>query len=202
MQTLDSTNLMAKTTYNGDAKVKMTNGKVANIKHRPFFLHNLLHVPRLSNNLFSVSQFARGIIKFTLSSMLAHAIFLFVVIMYQILVMLITICFLPLASEVRTKYILSALIPSINGSIYCIHFMDAYSKFTWIYLIDTKSQALSCFVHFQTMMEYQLRTIIKAIQLNSGKEYRPFTKYLNSFFIIHRFSCPYTMNKMVLKEEA
>lgn len=33
-------------------------------------------------------------------------------------------------------------ISSNNGSRYCIHFIDTYSKFTWLYLIPNKSQAL------------------------------------------------------------
>lgn len=85
-----------------------------------------------------------------------------------------------------------APIPSTNGSRYYIHFIDAYSKFTWIYLLHTKSQAIFFFIHFKSMIENQLGTTIKAFQFDRGKKYNPFTKYLNSFGIIHCFSCLYT----------
>lgn len=42
------------------------------------------------------------------------------------------------------------------------------------------------------MIENQLGMKIKGFQSDGGLEYSPFTKYLNSFGITHRFSCPYT----------
>lgn len=80
---------------------------------------------------------------------------------------------------------------STNGNRYYIHFMDAYSRFTWIYLLQTKSQALASFIHFKTIVENQLGSTIKVFQSDGGKEYAPFTQYLNSFGAIHRFSSPY-----------
>lgn len=83
-------------------------------------------------------------------------------------------------------------IPSTNGSRYYIHFIDACTKFTWIYLIQYKSQAFSCFIHFKTMVERQLETRIKSLQTDGGKEYVAFSKYLSTHGIMHRVSCPYT----------
>lgn len=70
--TPDSSNLMTKTPYNGDSKVKVANGSSTHIKHigksfffpsknavTPLFLSNLLHVPNISKNLLSVSQSAK-----------------------------------------------------------------------------------------------------------------------------------------------
>lgn len=70
--------------------------------------------------------------------------------------------------------------------------MDAHTKFIWLYLLQTKSQAFTTFVHFKTMVENQFNTKIKGIQSDGGKEYSPFTKYLISHGIPHRLSCPYT----------
>lgn len=81
---------------------------------------------------------------------------------------------------------------STNGRRYYLHFIDAYSKFTWIYLMQNKSQAFNCFMHFKTLVENQLGLKIKALQIDGGKEHVVFTKYLNSQGIIHHFSCPYT----------
>jgi len=47
-------------------------------------------------------------------------------------------------------------INSTNDSKYYLHLIDAYSKFTLIYLLQSKSQALSCFIHFQTIIENQI----------------------------------------------
>ncbi|RDX80648.1 hypothetical protein CR513_38783, partial [Mucuna pruriens] len=40
--------------------------------------------------------------------------------------------------------------------IYCTYF-----KYTWIYLIQTKSQALQCFIHFKLMIENKLGITVK-----------------------------------------
>jgi len=43
-----------------------------------------------------------------------------------------------------------------NGSKYYIAFFDAFSRFTWLYLINAKSQALSLFIRFKTYIEKQI----------------------------------------------
>nr|KYP47921.1 Retrovirus-related Pol polyprotein from transposon TNT 1-94 [Cajanus cajan] len=82
-------------------------------------------------------------------------------------------------------------IPSSNGSMYYMNFIDAYSKYTWIYLLQHKSQALTCFIHFKNMIENQLDHKIKCIQTDGGKEYIAFTKFLQEHGILHHISCPY-----------
>lgn len=64
-------NLMGKTTYNGDARIRMADGASVPIQHigkshfyspnsiKPLFLNNLMHVPTISKNLLSASQFAK-----------------------------------------------------------------------------------------------------------------------------------------------
>lgn len=86
-------------------------------------------------------------------------------------------------------------IPSTNGCKFYIIYMDACTKFIWIYLLHTKSQAFSTFVHFKTMVENQFSLKIKAFQSDGGREYSPFTCYLTSYGIQHRLSCPYTSEK-------
>lgn len=68
--TPESVILFSQCTINGDRRVKMANRETTHIHHtgksfffppksvKPLFLHNLLHVPRVSKNLLSVSQFA------------------------------------------------------------------------------------------------------------------------------------------------
>nr|KYP47922.1 hypothetical protein KK1_030409 [Cajanus cajan] len=69
--TSDASNLMGKTPYKGEAKLKMANGDSSSIQYignsyfypsksaKPLFLNQLMHVPSVSKNLLSVSQFAR-----------------------------------------------------------------------------------------------------------------------------------------------
>ena len=49
-------------------------------------------------------------------------------------------------------------IPSSNGSSYYISFVDAYSKFTWIYFLKNKSETFSIFQQFN--VEAMLSKII------------------------------------------
>uniref|UniRef100_A0A803QDW0 GAG-pre-integrase domain-containing protein n=1 Tax=Cannabis sativa TaxID=3483 RepID=A0A803QDW0_CANSA len=58
--------------------------------------------------------------------------------------------------------------PSFNGYKYYIHFVDAYSRFTWLYLLKNKSDALKTFQHFKSEAELQLGKSIKTLQTDWG----------------------------------
>ncbi|RVW97157.1 Retrovirus-related Pol polyprotein from transposon TNT 1-94 [Vitis vinifera] len=90
--------------------------------------------------------------------------------------------------------------PSSHGHQYYIHFIDAYSRFTWIYMLKHKSEAFQVFLHFKSQVELQLGHKIKAVQSDWGGEYRSFTQYITSNGIIHRISCPYTHEQNGLAE--
>ena len=55
---------------------------------------------------------------------------------------------------------------SIEGYKYYIHFVDDYTRFTWIFPLKTKSEAYSKVVHFQTFVERQFAHKIKCLQTN------------------------------------
>lgn len=80
--------------------------------------------------------------------------------------------------------------PSVNGYKYYIHFLDDYFKFTWLYLLRTKSKAFNTFCNFMAQAELQLGFKIKSVQSDWGGEYRAFTNFLISNGIHHRVSCP------------
>ena len=42
---------------------------------------------------------------------------------------------------------------SINGFKYYVLFIDHYTKFTWIYLLKSKSEVFTKFVHFKATIE-------------------------------------------------
>jgi histone deacetylase 1/2 len=56
--------------------------------------------------------------------------------------------------------------PSVSslGYHYYITFIDAYSRYTWIYLLKAKSDAFTIFKQFKTMAELQLGHSLKTLQ--------------------------------------
>ncbi|RYR06213.1 hypothetical protein Ahy_B06g085995 isoform A [Arachis hypogaea] len=85
-------------------------------------------------------------------------------------------------------------ITSFNGFNYYISFIDAYTRYTSVFLLNSKSQAFQAFLQFQANIERHTGFKIKALQTDHGREYlsTSFTQYLASQGITHRFSCPYT----------
>jgi len=75
---------------------------------------------------------------------------------------------------------------------YYINFVDAYSKFTWIYFLKNKSETFSVLQQFKTMTELQFDAKIKRVQTDWGSEFRPLTSFLQTHGIIHRLICPHT----------
>lgn len=81
---------------------------------------------------------------------------------------------------------------SSMGYKYYISFIDAFSKYIWVYFLHDKSETLTIFKQFKALAELQLNTKIKAIQSDWGGEFRSFTSYLSQLGIIHRIICPHT----------
>lgn len=82
-----------------------------------------------------------------------------------------------------------APISSSNGNCYYVIFVDTYSKFTWIFPLKFKYDALATFVIFKKLVENQLDTSIKLVQTDWGGEFRSFTNSLRDNGIIHRLIC-------------
>lgn len=85
---------------------------------------------------------------------------------------------------------------------YYLLIIDEFSRFTWLYPLETKDQVFSCIKEFQFMIEKSLDSSIKSIQPDFGG------KFQNSLFkshcklneINHRFSSPYTPKQNSLVE--
>ena len=75
---------------------------------------------------------------------------------------------------------------------YYITFVDAFSRYTWIYLLTSKSDAFLISKQFKVMGKLQLGCPFKALQTDWGGEFRPFTQYLTNLGITHRLICPHT----------
>jgi histone deacetylase 1/2 len=78
------------------------------------------------------------------------------------------------------------------GYHYYTTFFDAYSRYTWIYLLKSKSEAFTIFKQFKSMAKLQLGHSLKALQTDWGGEFRPFTSYLKDLGITHRLIRPHT----------
>ena len=81
---------------------------------------------------------------------------------------------------------------SVGGYKYYVSFIDAFSKFTWIYLLHAKSDVEQIFLRFQAHVERLLNAKIKCVQSDWGGEYQRLHKYFQDSGIAHHVSCSYT----------
>jgi len=65
----------------------------------------------------------------------------------------------------------SSPVASHSGHRYYVIFIDNFSRFTWIYPLQHKSETFECFVKFKCLVENLLSTRIKAFQSNGGGEF-------------------------------
>jgi hypothetical protein len=61
--------------------------------------------------------------------------------------------------------------PCFTGHKYFITFIDDYSRYSYIYLLSDKAQALNAFKIFKVEVELQLNKMIKVVRSNSSGEY-------------------------------
>jgi histone deacetylase 1/2 len=81
---------------------------------------------------------------------------------------------------------------SVSGHNYYVSFIDAYSRFTWLYLLKRKSGVFDVFTQFQTHVEHLLGHKILHVQSDWGDEYRNLNTFFHKLGIIHRVACPHT----------
>jgi histone deacetylase 1/2 len=84
---------------------------------------------------------------------------------------------------------------SYYGYNYYITFVDTFTKYTWIYFLKTKADALKAFTQFLALIQNQFQSTIKALQSDWGGEFRPFTNMLTDLGIQHRLTCPHTSHQ-------
>jgi histone deacetylase 1/2 len=73
-----------------------------------------------------------------------------------------------------------------------VGFVDAYSRFTWLYLIKHKSDVYDVFLQFQKHVERLLNRKIIHVQSDWGGEYEKLHPFFHGLGISHRVSCPHT----------
>ena len=71
--------------------------------------------------------------------------------------------------------------------------MDAFSRYSCIYLLQNKSQAFAVFQQYKANIELQISAKINALQTDNGREYlsTSFVQFLQDHGIDHRLTCPY-----------
>jgi histone deacetylase 1/2 len=93
-----------------------------------------------------------------------------------------------------------APIKSSTGYTYFLTCVDACTRFIWVYPLKLKSETLTKFTQFKSMVELQFGCKIKVVQTDGGGEFRPFTKFLTELGVIHRLTCPHTHHQNGLVE--
>lgn len=78
--------------------------------------------------------------------------------------------------------------------------VDAHTRFTWIYFLKFKSDALKAFKKFHTLIGTQFESKTKAIQTDGGGESKSFSSMLVDLGIIHRLTSPHTSHQNSLVE--
>ena len=81
---------------------------------------------------------------------------------------------------------------SVSVHEYYVSFVDAYSRFTWLYLLKHKSDVYQIFLQFQQHVECLLNKKIVNVQTDWGGEYHKLNKFFSDIGVSHRVSCPHT----------
>lgn len=84
----------------------------------------------------------------------------------------------------------SSLAQSSSRYPFYITFIDAFSKYTWIYLLKHKSDCLATFKLYQSYVTTRFSAKIKLVQSDFRGEFRPFTRFVNDQGIPYRLTCP------------
>jgi transposase InsO family protein len=83
---------------------------------------------------------------------------------------------------------------SIGGSMYCLVIVDDYSRFTWVFFLQEKSQTQETLKGFLKRVQNKFRLRIKKIRRDNGMEFKnsQIESFLEDEVIKHEFSSPYT----------
>jgi hypothetical protein len=85
---------------------------------------------------------------------------------------------------------------SINNKRFYLSVVDDFSKYTWPYPLETKSEVCATFLKFKQLVETYFNTKIISIQRDNGGEFRPLQTFLTSMGISYRLSCLHTHHQM------
>ena len=83
---------------------------------------------------------------------------------------------------------------SLGGKKYCLVIVDDYSRDTWIYFFEHKSETQQTVIDFTTEIQHQHNLPILAIRRDNGLEFKKYTldEFLSEEGIRHQYSAAYT----------
>ncbi len=81
--------------------------------------------------------------------------------------------------------------PTRGGSKYFATFIDDFSKYCYVYLLNSKDDVLNRFKTYKNEVENQCDTKIKCLRSDRGGEYH-FPQFCEDMGIIHEVTAPYT----------
>ena len=91
--------------------------------------------------------------------------------------------------------------PSRDEKKYFITFIDDRTRFCYVYLLNSKDEAIYAFKQYKNEVENQLNLKIKMIRSDRGGEYEsPFAEICLEYGIIHQTTAPYTPQSNDLAE--
>jgi hypothetical protein len=64
----------------------------------------------------------------------------------------------------------SVRVPSLGKSLYCVSFIDYFSRNTWIYFLRKKYEVFDKFKEFKALVENQIDKKIKVFRTENGVE--------------------------------
>jgi hypothetical protein len=64
----------------------------------------------------------------------------------------------------------SVHVPSLGKSLYCVSFIDYFSRNTWIYFLRKKYEVFDKFKEFKALVENQIDKKIKVFRTENGVE--------------------------------
>ena len=64
----------------------------------------------------------------------------------------------------------SVPVPSLGKSLYCVSFIDYFSRNTWIYFLRKKSEVFDKFKVFKALVENHIDKKIKVFRTKNGVE--------------------------------
>ena len=89
--------------------------------------------------------------------------------------------------------------PTRGGSKYFATFIDDFSKYCYVYLLNSKDDVLNRFKTYKNEVENQCDTKIKCLRSDRGGEYH-FPQFCEDMGFIHEVTAPYTAQQSGVAE--
>ena len=89
---------------------------------------------------------------------------------------------------------------SLGGNSFGLVIVDDFSRFTWVFFLDDKSQVQKIFKNFARKAQNQFDVKIKKVRSKNGTEFKNTNvdTFLDEEGISHEFSATYTPQQMEL----